>query len=65
MHICFLIERLIIRSELKINDDEEFVNKNANFVKAVNKSFERIYKTYNVQIPVSEMVYLFEYIEND
>ena len=65
MHICFLIERLVIRSELKINDDEEFVNNNANFVKAVNDSFERIYKTYNVQIPVSEMIYLFEYIEND
>ena len=65
MHICFLIERLIIRSELKINDDEEFVNNNADFVKVVNKSFERIYKTYNVQMPVSEMVYLFEYIEND
>lgn len=65
MHICFLIERLIIRSELKINDDEEFVNNNADFVKVVNDSFERIYKTYNVQMPVSEMVYLFEYIEND
>ncbi|MDO4501044.1 MAG: PRD domain-containing protein, partial [Erysipelotrichaceae bacterium] len=65
MHICFLIERLVIRNEMELCEDDSFKKNNLDFVEAVDNSFERIYKTYNVQIPTSEMVYLFEYIEND
>ena len=35
------------------------------FIEQVYKSFELMLKHYHVQMPISEIAYLYEYIEND
>lgn len=66
IHICFLVERLVTKTALeKYENLDEFVNSNALFIENVNKSFETMLTHYNVKLPVSEIAYLYEYIENE
>ena len=66
MHVCFMIERLMTHSEIQESGEEsEFEENEKDFISNVDKSFERIYSTYNIKIPTSEMIYLFDYIKND
>lgn len=66
MHVCFMIERLMTHSEIQESGEErEFEDNEKEFISNVNRSFERIYFTYNIKIPTSEMIYLFDYIKND
>ena len=53
-------------SEIQESGEEsEFEENEKDFISNVDKSFERIYSTYNIKIPTSEMIYLFDYIKND
>ncbi len=66
IHICFLVERLVTKNAIEIYDDlDGFEKSHADFIKHVHNSFELMLKNYNVEIPISEVAYLYDYILND
>ena len=66
IHICFLVERLVTKTALeKYTDLSSFEKQHEDFIAAVNRSFEVMLQHYHVKLPLSEIAYLFEYIEND
>lgn len=66
MHVCFLIERLVTKTPIKTYRDlEEFQMCHTDFIEAVNESFRTLLNHYYVELPVSEIAYLYYYIEND
>lgn len=66
IHTSCLIERLVTKeSILSAENIEEFKIKEEKFISSVNESFQDICEHYRVEIPVSETIYLFDYIVND
>lgn len=66
IHICFLIERLVTKTALEKYDNlHSFAYDHKTFVKDVLSSFEVMLQHYHVQMPLSEIAYLYEYIEHD
>ena len=66
MHICFLIERLVTKTQIEnYKNIDGFAKENQEFIRAVNESFHTLLSHYNVEIPLSEVAYLYEYIKND
>lgn len=66
IHICFLVERLVTKTALyKYEGLEDFIQTHQDFIDKVNNSFEAMLSHYNVEMPISEIAYLYEYIEND
>lgn len=65
IHISCLIERLIIDKYItKFDHLEEFIRDHQDFIQVVKKAFVKVESCYNVEIPVSEIGYLYEYIYN-
>lgn len=66
MHICFLIERLVTKTPIENYEDlDAFKTEQHEFIDIVNESFHTLLSNYNVELPVSEIAYLHEYIKND
>lgn len=64
LHISCLIERLVIgRESAAYPDLEAFTVRQAEFIHIVQDSFAAVCKAYNITLPVSEIGYLFDYIE--
>lgn len=65
VHICCLIERLVTRREIEIYTDiENFAQKEAAFIQCVKHAFSIVETYYGVVIPVEEIGYIFNYVEN-
>lgn len=64
MHICFLVERLVTKNEIQSDEQvsERFLASHASFVEMVGQSFRNILDSYCVDLPVSEIMYLYDYI---
>ena len=63
MHVCCLIERLILHQDIEIYPNiEEFIAKQNTFISYVKDSFKEIEYYYKVQIPTEEIGYIFDYI---
>ena len=63
VHLCCLVERLVTRSALESYADVEmFEREHAAFIDAFTKSFANIAKHYNVEIPVTEIAYVWDYV---
>lgn len=63
MHVCCLIERLILHQDIEIYPNiEEFIAKQNTFISHVKDSFKEIEYYYKVQIPTEEIGYIFDYI---
>lgn len=66
VHLSCLIERLITHSEIGVYEDiEEFEEKHGDFIKIMVKCFEIIQKRYSVEIPSTEVAYIYNYIQID
>lgn len=65
MHTCFLIERLVTKTAIICDDMDVFEAQHQDFISHVHKSFERMLKNYSVELPVSEISYLYDYIHNE
>lgn len=66
IHICFLVERLVTKTALdKYKDLNGFIERHQDFIENVNRSFDTMLTHYNVKLPISEIAYLYEYIEHD
>lgn len=66
IHVCCLIERLVTKSAItEFVDIEHFEQENSEFIRYVHESFQSLSKRYNITIPISEIAYLYEFIEAD
>lgn len=58
-----MVERILLHEEInRFEALDTIINHNQDFFKKIKKSFKRIEKTYNIQIPDQEIAYLHEYI---
>lgn len=65
VHIACLIERLILRQQADpIQPPTQFLKDHADFVNVVRRAFTVAKYAYSVEIPDSEIVYIYNYIEN-
>ena len=63
LHISCLIERLITDKYITQYDDlEHFVQTQQTFIDIVKKAFTNLERHYCVEIPVSEIAYIYDYI---
>ncbi len=63
VHLCCLVERLVTRTPIESFPDEEaFVVEHADFVSRFRESFAGICRRYRVEVPVSEIAYVYAYI---
>lgn len=66
IHVCFLVERLVTKTAIESYEGvEKFEQENGAFIKDVNESFGELLTHYNVQMPISEIALLYDYIVND
>lgn len=66
IHVSLLIERLVTNHPIDfVGDLSEFDHMNKQFIEDVKESFELMLKNYSVQLPLSEIYYLYNYISSD
>lgn len=66
IHVCCLMERLVTKTPIAAHENlENFVQEKQEFIRLLTESFEELTGQYNVELPVSEMAYLYDYIRND
>lgn len=64
MHISCLIERLITRTQVGVYEGiDEFEKQHERFIEIVRNSFSVIEQRYSVEIPTTEIAYIYSYIE--
>ena len=63
LHISCLIERLIMDKYITRYDDlDQFIQTQPDFIRIVKKAFHNLERHYCVEIPVSEIAYIYDYI---
>ena len=63
VHICYLIERLVKKTPISTYADlEKFEIEQQEFISVVTKCFSDVQRRYSVEIPVSEIAYIWDYI---
>lgn len=66
MHLCCMVERLVTKEPIKTNSNLEiFEEKEKRFVNIMRHSLKNLSNHYGIEIPVSEISYLYDYIKND
>lgn len=66
VHLSFLIERLVTKNPIESHRDlESFEKEHGTFIAMVGKSFKNIEDHYHVEIPLSEMAYIYEFIQHN
>lgn len=66
IHISFLMERLVTKNAIETHKDlGQFVEEQEPFIRDVKSSFDGMLKHYNVELPISEVAYLYDYILHD
>lgn len=66
MHLCCMVERLVTKEPIKTNSNLEiFVNKEKQFITIMRSCLKSLCTHYGIDIPISEISYLYDYIEND
>ena len=65
VHICCFVERLVTRQAIISFADEDFEKNNQQFITSLKMAMKDVEKFYNVEIPVEEIEYIYEYVRND
>lgn len=66
MHICCMIERLITKEPIKSRDNlEQFEKEKKTIISGMNRCLEHITKHYGINVPNSEIAYLYDYVKED
>ena len=61
-----MIEKLVTKAKPTIyRNVDEFTDEHAEFIEIVRESFEDILKNYHVALPISEIAYIYDYVQND
>ena len=63
VHLCCLVERLVTRNPIETYvGQDRFEEERADFIESFRQSFSSISTCYRVEVPVSEIAYVFDYI---
>jgi len=66
IHISCLVERLVTKESIESHlDIDKFKMDQADFIVIVNECFAKLCNHYRVEIPISEIAYIYDYIKND
>jgi len=65
IHISCLVERLVTKKVLDYGDTIKFKENQQDFILKVKTSFYNIFENYGVDLPLSEINYLYNYISLD
>ncbi len=66
IHVCCLMERLVTKTPITAHENlKNFEKNNQEFIGLMQESFRELTIQYNVELPVSEMAYLYEYVRHD
>lgn len=66
IHICCLVERLVTKTPIETYTDQEaFEREQRPFIDMVHEAFQDIRTHYRVEIPISEVAYIHDYIIRD
>ncbi|MDD3173658.1 MAG: sigma 54-interacting transcriptional regulator [Herbinix sp.] len=66
IHISCLVERLVTKSEIEVNENmAAFIRENSSFIHSLQKAFGELTEHYHIEIPNSEIMYIYDYITND
>lgn len=66
IHVCFLVERLVMKEAIESYSDlEAFEKEHGRFISMIQEAFYRLTREYNVELPLVEIAYLYQYIAND
>ncbi len=65
VHICCLIERLVVSKNAKYDQSLKFLDAHKDFVNYVKKAFKQVENFYGVDIPTEEIVYIYNYVKNN
>lgn len=63
IHLCCLVERLVTKAPIENHQDlESFQENHEDFIEVVRECFQDISNRYKVELPVSEIAYIYDYI---
>lgn len=63
VHLCCLVERLVTRNPIETYvGQDRFEEEHIDFIESFRQSFSSISTRYRVEVPVSEIAYVFDYI---
>ncbi len=66
IHICCLVERLVTKTPIETYTNQDtFEREQQSFIKMVHEAFQDIRDHYRVEIPISEVAYIYDYIIRD
>ena len=65
VHICCLIERLVVSRNAVYDKSLDFLNEHNDFVEYVKKAFQQVENFYGVDIPTEEIVHIYNYVKNN
>lgn len=66
IHICCLMERLVTKTPITDYENlENFMREQQEFIHLLTESFRELTSQYNVELPISEIAYLHDYVGHD
>lgn len=65
IHMSYLVERLVTKDALEYPMADVFEREHERFVELVHSSFANISRDYGVEVPIGEIIYLYELISLD
>lgn len=64
VHLACLMERLFLKNEIELIDGlDDFIQNNEDKINIINKAFSVVKNKYSVELPISEVIYILNYIE--
>ena len=65
VHICCLIERLVVSRNAEYDPSLDFLHEHKDFVDYVKKAFKQVEDFYGVDIPTEKMIHIYNYVKNN
>ena len=66
IHLCCMIERLVTKEPITNHEGLQlFEKENRKFIEIVRRSFTKVCSHYGVELSMSEISYLYDYIKED
>lgn len=65
VHLSCMVERLVTKSLMNDRAETDFEKTHSDFVQKTRNAFQEIERHYQISLPISEIEFLYDYIENE
>lgn len=65
VHLSCMVERLVTKSLMNDRAETDFEKTHSDFVQKTRNAFQEIERHYRISLPISEIEFLYDYIENE